>query len=168
MSLKDLVTRKSTDVAHEERNPFNALQTRMNQLFDDFGKGLSWPSLWGRDFDSQIGAFMPNVEVSENDKSVTVSAEIPGMAEKDIELRLSDDNQLLMLRGEKKLVTEKKEDNYVRTERSYGSFRRMIPLPTAVMEDGIEATCKDGVLVVKMAKAPEEKAGSRKIPIKQV
>ena len=110
------------------------------------------------------GAFSPSVDVRETDKEIVVSAEIPGMEEKDIQVELAADG--LTIRGEKRTETEDKKEGYVRKETSYGSFHRFIPLPAEVQAAKASAELKKGVLTVTLPKTPEAKAKRKKIEIK--
>lgn len=103
----------------------------------------------------------PKVNVSENDNEVQVKAELPGMEAKDIDL--SFQNGSLVLKGEKKLEDEHKDENYHRFECSYGAFHRAVPLPTEVDRDKVEAKFKNGILEITMPKA--ESAQSKRIQI---
>lgn len=103
----------------------------------------------------------PAVDVSEDEKEVTVKAELPGLEAKDVELTL--ESGVLTIRGEKKFEGEEKKENYHRIERSYGSFVRAVPLPREVKSDKVKAKFDKGVLTVTMPKA--EKAETRNITI---
>lgn len=134
----------------EPMNPFLTLHREMNRLFDDvfsgFGGGM--PGFATR------GLGWPSLEMVETDQGLRVSAELPGLDEKDVELLIEDG--VLTLRGEKRAETTDKERGY--SERSYGRFERAIALPFAVEEDRAEASFKNGVLSVTLprsAKAPE-------------
>ena len=150
MAISDLVPWKRGErklPVRRGEEPFYAMQERMNRMFDDFFSdrfGLA-------PFGEQFGAFNPSVDVTESDQEIKVSAELPGLAEQDIEVSLSND--VLTLRGEKKVEKEDKGENYYRMERSYGSFHRSISLPTEVKADQVEATFKNGVLTVTLPKA---------------
>ena len=163
MSLKDLVKRR-TSPATDTDNPFALLQARMNQMFDDF---WSQPMTPLASLGNEFGDFMPRLELSEADKSIEVSAELPGLSDKDVRVTLSETNDSLSIAGEKRFEQERKDENFYRTERTYGSFRRTVALPSPVDPASVEATCKDGVLRIKMGKAPEETRGVRKIAIKR-
>lgn len=155
MTVKNLVPklwgRKNVPVRRQERDPFYALQRSMDRLFDDFyndfGFGLSR-------FDEDFGDFSPSLDVSESDTEFKIAAELPGMDEKDIEVSLSDN--MLTISGEKKSETEEKKDNYHRTERMYGSFKRSVALPNSVDADNVEATFKNGVLNITLPKVPDK------------
>jgi HSP20 family protein len=104
----------------------------------------------------------PAVDIEDRDDTVVVSAELPGLDKKDFEVEVEADR--LILRGEKKASKEKQEGNYYYSETSYGSFHRIIPLPTEVDRDKADATYKHGVLTVTLPKTEEAKA--RRITVK--
>ncbi|MFQ5508283.1 MAG: Hsp20/alpha crystallin family protein [Leptospirillia bacterium] len=137
--------------------PFLALQHEMNRLFDDFFRDIPEPFTL---IEGGRREFAPRVEVVEKDGVILVTAELPGMDEKDVEVTLTAD--ALTLTGEKKEEAEVKEkkEGYFHSERFYGRFKRVIPLPEGVETDKVEATFKKGVLTVTLPKAevPEEKA----------
>ena len=150
MTLKDLIPWRA------ERTAAMPFPTDMNQLLADFWNGNRLSAL--------EKAFVPNVEISESKAKITVSAELPGMSEDDIEVTLSPDNQHLTLKGEKKSEEEKSEDGFYHCERSYGFFRRTLPLPAEAKPDDIKAKFKNGVLKVTLQKA-DEASGSKRIKI---
>ena len=129
------------------------LQRRMDRLFQDaYGRqGRPW----------RVGVY-PLVNISEDRDHILVRAELPGVQAAELEITLQDNN--LILRGERKIPAEDKQVNYHRRERESGFFRRIIPLPGAVRSDKVEASCKDGILTIKMAKPEEIKP--RKIEVK--
>jgi HSP20 family protein len=105
---------------------------------------------------------MPSMDVSETDKEIEITTELPGLEEKDIQLNVADD--VLTVRGEKKNEREESEKDYHLVERSYGSFVRSVQLPTGVNAEGIKAVMSKGVLKVTVPKpAP---AQSKKIDIR--
>jgi len=128
---------------------FSALQREMNRLFGDFWGG-EHAALKSPDW------FRPNIELRESNGFVDVTAEVPGMEAKDIKVELSTDGTAVTMSGEKKRSSEKRDDNYYYAERSYGSFRRTVPLPCAVVADSVEATCHNGLLTLHMAKLAEQ------------
>jgi HSP20 family protein len=137
-------------------NPFRELQQlqrRMDRLFQD--------TYGGERFTWRAGVY-PLVNLSEDKDHVYVRAELPGVKAADLEITLQDNS--LILRGERKIPAEDKQVNYHRRERESGFFRRIVTLPAAVRADNVEASCKDGVLTVKMAKPEEVKP--RKIEVK--
>ena len=112
------------------------------------------------------GTFMPAINMSESDNEFLVTAELPGITEKDIDLAVSNNN--LLIKGEKKQEAEDSGTGWHRVERSYGKFQRSIPLPQEVDAENIEADFKNGVLSIHLPKLPEQKSGMKKIPIKIV
>ena len=147
-----------------DQNPFLSLQRDMNRLFDDVfrsfdgrlpGMGALGGALGG------FGAPWPSVEISDTEKEVRVTAEVPGLEEKDIEVLL--DGDVLTLRGEKRSETEDKDRHF--SERVYGRFERRIPLGVEVEEDRIEARFRNGVLTVVMPKTEQAQAQVKRIQI---
>ena len=130
------------------RDPFAALRREMNALFDDFFPGAGVAS-------GPLGSFMPRVDVKETGGEIRVTAEMPGIEEKDVEISL--DGDMLTIKGEKKEEKEEKGEDSYRLERSYGSFRRSVALPCAVNADKASAKFKQGVLTVTLPKAAESK-----------
>lgn len=141
---------------------------RRSDPFSFFSRELS------RFFDDDLGSWLgttptrvayPRLEVKETDEHVEVTAEVPGLAESDIELSLSAELDSLILSGQKRAETEEKQEGYFRTERSFGSFRREIALPVPVDPDQTEATLKDGLLTIRLTKSKIE-SKERKIEVK--
>lgn len=165
MSITDLIPwrreERKVPVRHEEERSPVTFQQEMNRLFDEFFRGWGLAPLRG--FDEPWDAFSPRVDVVESDKQVAVSAELPGMDEKEIDVSLS--HGVLTISGEKREEKEDKGRNYYRMERSYGSFQRSIPLPSEVDESRAEATFKKGVLTITLPKTAEVHARKR-IPIR--
>jgi HSP20 family protein len=158
MPKKNLVSsKKQAPVKREEYNPLSLLRHEMNSLFDNFFSGSELEPYTGR-------AFSPNIDMKESEKELRVSAELPGMDEKDIEVSLNRDS--LTIKGEKKEEKEDKGKDYYRMERSYGSFSRTIPLPTEVEPDKVKAEFKKGVLTVTIPKTAKAIKETRKISIK--
>ena len=151
--------KRKSDVSRVEQTPFTELHQRMDDLvsefFDGFGTGLSR-------FEPRH-TMAPSVDVSETDEEVRVTADLPGMEEKDIQVSL--DNDLLTIKGEKKQEQEEKKRNYYMVERSYGEFQRVIPMPASVDKDKVKAAFKKGVLTVTLPKTPELKARKKTIEI---
>lgn len=168
MEIKNLVPwswgRKNVPVRREDDHPFHSLQRAINQVFDSFFEGFNLSPF--ADFNTSPGRFSPSLDISENDKEFQVTAELPGMDEKDVELSLS--NHTLTLKGEKKEEREDRRKDYYRMERSYGMFSRSIPIPEGVDLDKVEASFKKGVLTVTLPKTPEAQKQRKKIPIKTV
>ena len=106
---------------------------------------------------------MPQLDIGESQKDYTITVEIPGVQEKDIDLTLIDST--LTIRGEKRDEHENQEKHYYRIERSYGSFQRILSLPTDADENTVKAKFRDGVLTITIAKDPQAKSPVRKIAI---
>ncbi len=119
----------------------------MNTMFRNFFNEEDWPGLSSQ--------WAPVVDVSENSDEVIVRAEVPGMTKEDIKVTVSDGT--LTLTGDKKQEKIDKEENYYRSERSFGSFARTFSLPSTINADKIKAQYKDGVLTVHMPKVEEAK-----------
>jgi HSP20 family protein len=145
----------------EDRDPFLSLHREVNRLFDDAFRGydIRLPAL-GR-FSSFGGGGWPNVEVSDGEKEIRVTAEVPGLEEKDIEVLLEDG--VLTLKGEKRSETEDKDRQF--TERFYGRFERRIPLGYEVEDDKVSADFKNGVLTVALPKTERAQAKAKRIAI---
>jgi HSP20 family protein len=133
----------------------------MNRMFDNFFRGFELSPF---EDERSFGSFSPSVDVREGEKEVTVRAELPGMNEKDIEVSLTDD--ALTIRGEKKDEKEEKGKDYWHRETSYGSFRRVIPLPEGLNQEKVDARFKNGILTVTLARLEEAKAKGKKITVK--
>ena len=149
----------------DEANPFLTLHREMNRLFDDvfnrFDAGV--PSLFGRmpGSGSWLSGSWPSLEVNASDKEVRISAELPGMDEKDVEVLVSDG--VLIIRGERKSETEDKDRHF--SERYYGQFDRSLALPFEVEEDKAEASFKNGVLTVTLPKSAKAQEKAKRIAI---
>jgi len=153
MKLKSLIPVGRDRSLTTAFNPFLSLQHEVDQLFDDFTRG--WPAL-------RTNELLPSTDVTENDKEIQITAELPGLEEKDVQINVADN--VLTIKGEKKAEKEEKDKNYRLVERSYGSFSRSIELPAGVNPDSIKATIAKGVLTVSVPKpAP---AQVKKIDVK--
>src|SRR3954454_5231676 len=160
MALCDLITwgRDQPSVPSrraEEVSPFLTLHREMNRLFDDVFNNFGAPSLLGR-----MPAW-PSVEVVQSGQDIRVSAELPGLDEKDVEVLVDDD--VLTLRGEKRSETQDQERRF--SERTYGRFERVIPLPFAVEEDKAEASFNNGVLTLTLPKSAKAEDRAKRIAI---
>ncbi|MBR0773436.1 Hsp20/alpha crystallin family protein [Bradyrhizobium diazoefficiens] len=147
--------------------PFHALRSEIDQIFDEFGSGF-----WNRPFrslarlerDLSKNFSAPAVDVAESDKAYEITAELPGLDEKNIDVKLA--NGGLTIRGEKKEQTEETKKDYYVSERRYGSFERYFPLPDDVNAEKIEATFKNGVLKVVLPKIEEAQKPAKTIDVK--
>ena len=168
MALRDMVPwrRQTAALTPTTDTYFRSFQQEMNRLLSDFWGDL--PQMGGLNrIDDRVGAFIPDVEVSESQDAIDVTAELPGMSEEDVELTLSPSADALLLRGEKRLQEEKREQNFYRCERAYGAFQRAIDLPASVDPDKVEARFENGVIHVHLPKQPGTSTGARQIPIKK-
>ncbi|MDQ3927617.1 MAG: Hsp20/alpha crystallin family protein [Chloroflexota bacterium] len=142
--------------------------SRWDRMFDSFfNRALSsWgiQPTWGNAGFNSVSTFTPAINVAETDREYRVTAELPGMDEKDIELSLHRDH--LTIKGEKKQEHEEKGNGYHRVERSYGTFQRTIPLPQEIDADNVEANFQKGVLTITLPKLPEVQSGAKRITIK--
>jgi len=151
--------------------PFESLQREINRIFDDFDRGF-WASPFRRSmFDLEptwprqlAWTTAPAVDVAEKDNAYEVTAELPGMDEKNVEVKLV--NGSLTIKGEKKEEKEEKNKDYHVSERSFGSFERSFALPEGVDTDKIEANFNKGVLTIRLPKKPETVKPEKKIEIK--
>lgn len=163
MAVRDLVPwsvgKKGLQVRHAD-NPFAVLQKEMDELFDSFTRGF----FEMEPFESRMTSFAPRIDVSESGKEITVTAELPGMDEKDVDLSIS--REALVIKGEKKDEKEEKGKTYYRMERSFGSFTRTIPLPAEADIDKVEASYKKGVLRVSVPKTEKAIKETKKISVK--
>jgi HSP20 family protein len=136
----------------------------MDRMMDDFfGRRMRpwWPERWLSGEAEEITA--PAVDVYEEKDDIVVKAELPGMEKSDIEVNLSDSQ--LTLRGEKKKEEKIEEENYFRSERSYGAFVRSVQLPAEVQADKVKAAFKNGILEVRLPKTEEAKRKEIKVKV---
>ena len=131
----------------------NALQNRVNRLFD---------AQYGQE-SLTTGAFVPPVDIYENEQSIQLKLEVPGIDEKDLDIKV--ENNTLTVTGERKFEKEEKEENFHRVERRYGSFTRSFTLPTTVNTEDIKADYEHGVLKITLAKRTEAKPKQIKVNI---
>jgi HSP20 family protein len=143
-----------------EPAPLATLRNEMDRLFDSFIREpfgmLDWPAFMGGD------KWWPAIDVVESDKDVTIQAEVPGIDPKEIDVTVTGDQ--LIISGEKKESSEKKDKGFYHSEARYGAFRRVIPLPPGVDSERVDANYANGVLTLKIQKTPA--AAAKKIEIK--
>lgn len=128
-----------------------------DRLFEDFDRGL------GMTPSRETRAWAPAVDIFEDEKEIVLSADLPDMEEKDLDIRVEDGH--LILKGERKFEDEEKKENYHRVERRYGSFQRTFALPDTVDSEKVLAKYDKGVLKITLPKTAKPKTG-RTIPIK--
>ena len=163
------VTRTSGEpaLAGNAWQPFETLRKEVDRLFDDFGDDF-----WRRPFRSLAAiernlpklVASPAVDIAETDKSYEITAELPGMDEKNIEVNVV--NGGITIKGEKKEAAEEKRKDYYLSERRYGSYERYFALPEGVDADKIAAVFKNGVLTVTLPKTAEAQKPGKKIEVK--
>jgi HSP20 family protein len=134
---------------------FSTLQDRMNRLFRD--------SYGDREEALTTSTFAPPVDVYEDEHSVTLKIEVPGIDEKDIDVRI--ENNTLTVHGERKFEKEEKEENFRRVERQYGSFTRSFTLPNTVDTEHVRANYEKGILKIQLAKKAEAKPKQIKVNV---
>lgn len=157
MSYEDFLPTSWTKKRTHSEHPLIALRKEVDTLFDDFGEGF-----FGRGSDVSIRS-----NVSETDKEFTVTAELPGLTEADVDVSVTGDR--IVIKGEKKSEKDERHDEegreFHRVERTSGSFQRMMTLPFAIDPDQVDAVVKDGVLTVTIPKPPEAIEKTRKIKV---
>jgi HSP20 family protein len=138
----------------------------MDRLYGDLDFGLGLASGFGREFqrlaDLEGSMWLPQVEAFEREGKLIVRADLPGLTKNDIDVDVTDD--AIKIRGERRQEKEENEEGYYRSERSYGSFYREIPLPSGVNREEANATFRNGVLEITMP-APARQSGSRRVEI---
>jgi HSP20 family protein len=132
----------------------NALQNRLNTLFGEFNES---------DKSLTTAAFVPPVDVYEDEKKVVLKLEVPGIEEKDLDV--SVEKNTLTVKGERKFDSDEKEENFHRIERRYGSFFRSFTLPSTVDTEQVQASYNAGVLKLELAKKPESQPKQIKINV---
>jgi HSP20 family protein len=145
----------------DDRDPFLSLHREVNRLFEDVFRGFDARPALGT-FSSFGGGGWPNVEISDGEKEIRVTAEVPGLEENDVEVLLEDG--VLTLKGEKRSETEDKDRQF--SERFYGRFERRIPLRYEVEDDKVDARFKNGVLTVTLPKTAKAQSQAKRIEIK--
>ncbi|MEN6406489.1 MAG: Hsp20/alpha crystallin family protein [Thermoguttaceae bacterium] len=145
---------KQPEGRSNELSPLVALRGEMDRLFDAFLRepfqAMDWPSLGWSD------KWSPAVDIAENDKELTIQAEVPGVDPKDLEVSVTG-NQLV-LSGEKHESSERKEKGVYHSETRYGSFRRIVPLPDGLDTEHVDAQYANGVLTLKLPKTASAQA----------
>ena len=144
----------------EGGNPLLDLQRDMNRVFDDVFRGFDLPQAFCR------SATWPSIDLAETDTEYKLTAELPGLEEKDVELTLREN--MLTLSGEKRDEREERNEGRYYAERFVGRFSRTIPLPEEVDPDKVAAAFKNGVLTVVMPKSHQARETSKRIPIQKL
>src|SRR5215472_18448261 len=161
--------KKSSPAQTNLPDVWQSFRSEMDRVFDRFGRGFGFPSL-RRMFDvepawrSSFSFSMPAIDMSEDDKAYKISAELPGIDAKDIDVSVSGDT--LVLKGEKRQEKKEKDKNYHFSERSYGSFQRSFQLPSSVDRNKVAADFSKGVLTITLPKTAEAKKPVKKIEVR--
>ncbi len=151
--IRDLLPRSFLPERSWSERPFEDVRRVFDRFFDTFEVA-----------ESPASKFVPKLSLTESESELVLTAELPGLCEKDVSVEL--DRDILTVKGEKKAEKEEKNGGKYYCERSFGSFERSIRLPSGMVKEGIDARVRDGVLTVKVPKSPEAKAEYKKIPIK--
>jgi HSP20 family protein len=144
-------------------SPFGVLQRfadEMDRMFDGFGLGRGWsrsPQWSGTG--TAVQAWAPDVDVFQKNDQLIIKADLPGLNKDDISVDITED--AVTIQGERKSEREEQREGVYRTERSYGRFCRVVPLPTGAMSDQAKATFRDGVLEISMPSPPAATRGRR-------
>ena len=154
MRLRSLVPSRESNALMPSGFGLFGLHREIDRLFNEFAQGMG---------PSGLQNIVPNIEISETDKAIEVSAEMPGLERKDVEISIEDDT--LTIRGEKKIEENQKDKNVQLSERSYGVFLRVLQLPAGVDPSSVQATMSNGVLKVTIPKPA--KSEPKKIEVKE-
>lgn len=161
MQIKDLIPwghkDRAPDTGNGDENPVAALKQDMNRVLEKFLQRFG-------DLELPWGGGEAKSDVVETDNAIEVSIELPGMDMKDIEVAVSDD--MLTIKGEKKIERQEEKKGYYLSERSYGVIYRAIPLPPGVDPDKAEATFKNGVLTIRLPQTEEARSKVKHIEVK--
>jgi HSP20 family protein len=159
------VRRQETQTFHSD--PFVQIRQEIDRLFDTAFRGFGFPSTgFGREHTpmAQTDWLKPTLDIGASEKEYTISVELPGVDEKEVQLELINDT--LKIKGEKKQQKEEKEKNYYRMERSYGSFQRMLSLPEDADQEKIHAVYKNGIMEITIPRKAAPKTEAKQIEIK--
>lgn len=164
MAITDLIPWKKTDdrlaLRHREMDPFMQMRQEIDQMFNGMLGDWSTPINL---LDRRLGSWIPNIDVAETGKEIRVTAELPGLEEKDLEVSVLDD--ALTIKGEKREEHEEDKGDVYRSECQYGRFERTIPLPAPVDVDNVRALFKKGLLKITLPKTKEAQSNRRVISV---
>jgi HSP20 family protein len=171
MANTPVEVRKTAPVPANAPDAWRSMRNEMDRLFDRFAGSWSMPSLRrmfdtepALRFESSLSVPAPAVDITEDDAGYKMTAELPGMSEKEIEVVVSGD--MMTLKGEKRAEKEQKDRNFYLSERSYGSFQRSFYVPEGVDRDKIAADFAKGVLTITMPKTAKAVEQQKKIEVK--
>jgi HSP20 family protein len=149
-----------------QASPFRVLERfadEVDRMFGDFGFGLVRP--FGRAAFSESTTWLPQIEVSQQNNELIIHADLPGLNKDDVKVEVTDD--AVTIQGERHREREEERGGVYRSERSYGSFYRAIPLPEGAITDQAKATFRDGVLEIRMPAPPEQVTRGRRLDISE-
>jgi len=165
MTNRELTTWNRGGLTPYGRDPFSSFRYEIDRLFDDFfapvgaeGRNFATPA------QPSAGLVRPSIDVEETDQAYRVSAELPGLTEKDVELNLRDN--ALTISGEKRSERDEEKDGRRYAERSYGRFERTIRFPAEVDADRVDALFRHGVLTVTLPKNEKARDKTRRIEVR--
>jgi HSP20 family protein len=164
MAITDLIPWRRTDggVATRQSDPFTQLHREIDRVFSDFMTDWPWSGRMNL-MDRRLGSFVPDVNITETDKEFRVTAELPGMDEKDLEVTYLEGG--LTIKGEKREEHEEQRGDFIHSERQFGAFERTIPLPSDINPDKAKASFQKGVLSITLPKSEEARSSKKTIPI---
>src|SRR3979411_1879859 len=154
MRLRSLVPSRESNALMPSGFGLFGLHREIDRLFNEFAQGMG---------PSGLQNIVPNIEISETDKAIEISAEMPGLERKDVEISIEDDT--LTIRGEKKVEEDNKDKNVQHSERSYGVFLRVLQLPPGIDPSSVKATMSNGILKLTIPKPA--KSAPKKIEVKE-
>ena len=143
---------------------FETLHDEIDRVFNQFRRDFTLPNLFHKDSNGPSVALTPRIEVVDSENSLDVSVELPGVAEKDIDVSATDN--VLTIKAEKKMETKDEKDNVFVSERSYGMFQRSMPLNFEIDPNKVDAKFTNGVLKITLPKPPEVQQKTKKIKVK--
>jgi HSP20 family protein len=155
------------DTQTQYADPFTQIRQEIDKVFDSAFKGLGFPTIgFGRELSpmAQTDWLKPTLDIGASEKEYTISVELPGVDEKEVQLELINDT--LKVKGEKKQQKEEKEKNYYRMERAYGSFQRVLSLPEDADQEKINAVYKNGIMEITIPRKAAPKTEAKQIEIK--
>jgi len=147
----------TTLVRFEPFRTFESMIRRFNEMFEELDRSLP--------LSFELGSFLPRVDISEDEHNVYIQAELPGVRKEDVKVTISED-RVLTIRGEKKQERKVEERNFLRVERTFGSFSRSFLLPENVKTDEVDAKFEDGVLTITIPKVEPTKAKEVEVKVR--
>lgn len=144
-------------------NPLSEFHREVDRLFDSAFKNFGFPSLFENPAFANESFFRPQVDIAGDEKAYEISLDVPGMQQENLSIEVQGDS--LIVKGEKQESSERKEKQFYRTERTYGTFQRTLALPNDANADAIQASLKDGVLRLTVPRVKVEGKEAKRITI---